>query len=219
MPEIGFFVERIRPLERALTPTLALALRVVNAKPEPIHSMLVRCQVQIEPARRGYSPAERERLLEIFAAPERWGETLQPLTWQQVTTMVGGFRGTTVAEVLLPCSLDFTLASTKYFEALDPGAPPAHIPLRLLFSGTVFYQSPSDSVQAAPLGWDLEASYRMPAGLWRECMEAYYPGCVWLQLPRRSWESLRRFRTERGLTSWEAALEALLEQRARKEAA
>lgn len=205
MPEIGFFVEGIAPLAHTMTPTLTLRLRVVNGTPEPVHAMLVRCQVQIEPARRGYSAVEQGRLAELFSIPSRWAETLRPWQWQQVTAMVSGFTGTTVSEVPLPCSYDFSLAATQYFEALEGG----EIPLRLLFSGTVFYQGEA-GVEAAPIPWELEASSRLPAKAWRDCIAAHYPDCAWLRLRREVWSRLQQRRADGGHASCEQTLEKLL---------
>ena len=49
---------------------------------------------------------------------------------------IPGFTGTTLVDLQLPCTFDFTVASTKYFHALEAG----EIPLCVMFSGTVFYR-------------------------------------------------------------------------------
>ena len=53
----------------------------------------------------------------------------------------------------LPCSFDFGLAATKYFDALEGG----DIPLCFLFSGTIFYESPEAGLQVAQVPWEKEA--------------------------------------------------------------
>jgi hypothetical protein len=45
----------------------------------------------------------------------------------------------------VPCTFDFDLAATKYFPALGSG----EIPLCVMFSGTVFYQSEDGALQIA----------------------------------------------------------------------
>lgn len=205
MPEFQFLVEGVAPLPHALTPTLCLRLRVTNGRPEPVHSMLLRCQVHIEPARRRYSENESKALLAVFAEPARWGQTLRPFLWQQATVLVSQFTGTTVSEILLTCGHDFALAATQYCEALEEG----DIPLRLFFSGTAFCQG-ARGVEVAPVPWDLEASYPMPAQIWRDCIALHYPDCGWLRLRRDVFDRLRQIRMENGDGDWDATLERLL---------
>ena len=50
--------------------------------------MLLRCQIQIEPVRRRYTPQEQQRLVELFGEPERWSQTLRPLLWENLNVSV-----------------------------------------------------------------------------------------------------------------------------------
>ena len=59
--------------------------------------------------------------------------------------------------------------------------------------------------------WEKEAAFGLPAGLWRELMDAYFPGCAWIRLRRESLDSLARFKAERALPTWEEAIQTLLE--------
>jgi hypothetical protein len=72
------------PFLRELEPDVEALLvnrvgEAAAAAPTPIHGIVLRCQVRIEPARRHYTAAEKERLLDLFGTPERWGQTLRPL--------------------------------------------------------------------------------------------------------------------------------------------
>jgi hypothetical protein len=215
MPEFRFLVEGLQPAPRALAPALRMGLRVVNGSPEPVEAIWLRCTVQIEPALRGYSAAEAARLAGLFGSPERWSETLRPFLWQEVAVMVPGFTGTTVCELLLPCSLDVALAGSQYCESLAGG----HVPLRLLFSGVVLLRGPS-GVQAAPIPWEIEARYRMPAAAWQAALDAVWPERRWLGLTPEVFARLLAFRAAGGHASWEQTLEALLAPAAaRQEAA
>lgn len=204
MPELKFFIEGVEARPHTLVPSLTMKLRVINATPEPVHSLLVRCQVQLDAPRRRYNEAERLRLRPLFAEPARWERTLRPLHWQTATALVGAFTGTTVAEVELPCSLDFSLGATQYLAALE-GEP---VPLRVFFSGTLFYTS-ATGVQATPIAWNLEARYAMPAAAWRDAARACCGEWAWLPLRPEVFDRLARYRAG-GFASWEAALEALL---------
>lgn len=205
MPEFRFLVEGLQPAPRTLTPALRMELRVVNGSPEPVEAIWLRCTVQIEPAQRGYSADEAVKLAGLFGAPERWSETLRPFLWQEVALMVPGFTGTTVCELLLPCSLDLALAGSQYCESLTGG----HVPLRLLFSGVALLRGPA-GVQAAPIPWDIEARYRMPAAAWQAALEAVWPERRWLGLTPEVFARLLAFRAAGGHPSWERTMEALL---------
>ncbi len=62
---------------------------------EAIHTIALRCQIQIEVTRRRYSPDEQERLLDLFGQPDRWSQTLRNLLWTHATVLVPGFSGPT----------------------------------------------------------------------------------------------------------------------------
>jgi hypothetical protein len=211
--ELHFFIEGITPRAQTFTPALTMQLRIVNGAPEPVHALLLRCQVQIDAPRRRYGRGEQERLAPLFAEPERWDQTLRPLHWQIVTALVGGFIGTTITEVDLACSLDFGLAATQYLASAEQEP----VPLRLFFSGTLFYRPPEPAaaaVQAAPIDWNLEAAYRMPAAAWREAITACCGATAWLPLQQDAFARLLRFRSVAGHSNWEQTIEALLPEAA-----
>ena len=72
MPDLSFAVSEASPLPYAVTPTLALRLRVMNDDPDQvIHTVALRCQVQIEATRRRYTASDQARLRDLFGEPER----------------------------------------------------------------------------------------------------------------------------------------------------
>ena len=77
----------------------------------------------------------------------------------------------TEIDLPLPCTYDFEVAGTKYLHALRDG----DIPLLFLFSGTVFTRG-TTGFSVAQVPWDREARYRLPVAVWRDLMEAYFPG-------------------------------------------
>jgi hypothetical protein len=52
--------------------------------------------------------------------------------------------------------------------------------------------------------------FRLPVKIWKELMDAYYPGTAWLCLERDLFERLYRYKVERGIPTWERALDRLL---------
>ena len=211
MPDLNFVVEGAEPERYAAEPLLRFKLRVsenvaTGARPTPIESVALRCQVRIEPARRRYDAREKERLLDLFGTPERWGQTLRPMLWTHQSATVPQFTAAGEVDLPVPCSSDFSLAATKYFAALEEG----EIPLCFLFSGTIFYQAEHGGLRVSQISWEKEASFRLPAATWRELMDAYYPNCSWLRLRQDVFDRLSRFKSREGLPTWEHALERLL---------
>jgi hypothetical protein len=206
-PELSFAVESAAPVLHAASPRLALRTRI-DARPLdcPIHSVLLECQIRLEPARRGYSDEEASGLYEIFGARELWGRTQHSLLWTQVTVFVGEFVETTLVEIPIACSYDFDLATTKYFQGLRGG----EIPVVVLFSGSAFYESQSGALAVTRIAWTEESRFRLPHDVYAETMAHYYPNQRAITLGREAFERLRRYRLDAGHHSWDGALAALL---------
>ena len=208
MPDLTFQIESASVVPFAAVPMVAFQLRIKNRVPgEAIHTVALRCQIQIEPTRRRYSPGEQEQMLDLFGQPDRWSQTLRSLLWTHVNWVVPTFSGaSTTVDMQVPCSFDFNVAATKYFAGLSDG----DIPLLFLFSGNVFY-APSDSpLQVAPISWEQEARYKLPVRVWRDLMDTYYPNSVWIHLHKDVFERLYRYKMQHGLLNWEQALERIL---------
>ncbi|MER6915287.1 DUF6084 family protein [Streptomyces sp. NPDC000594] len=209
MRELGFRCTEVRADRHAAGPTLMLRLRITAPAGTPVHALALRCQLRIEPARRGYDEGEGERLNGLFGERSRWGGTLHPLQFAEVPLMVPGFTGETEIDLPVPCTYDLDIAATRYFDALESG----DVPLLILFSGTVF--SGPAGFHVTPVPWDREAPVRLPVKVWREMMEQHFPGCRWLRLPADAMDDLLAFRTRRALPSWETTVRALLDAAAR----
>lgn len=207
MPELHFSIEGAEAVDNAAVPMIALKLRITNLPAgEEIHAVMLRCQVQIEPARRTYVPEEREKLLDLFGEPERWSRTVRPLLWMSTSVAVPAFTDSVVVDVQLPCSFDFNVAATKYFHALGAG----EVLLCVMFSGTVFYRGADAELQVAQVPWDRDASFRLPVSVWRNMMDAYFPNTAWLCLNRHAFEQLYEYKVRHGLPTWEQTIERAL---------
>ncbi|KJY26389.1 MULTISPECIES: DUF6084 family protein [Streptomyces] len=206
MTDLTFACTGVRADPYAAGPTLVLRLRITAAAPATrVHALALRCQIRIEPARRGYGPDEAEALADLFGDRSRWGSTLRPVQFAQVGLLVPGFTGETETDLVVPCTYDMDIASTRYFNALQDG----EVPLLLLFSGTAF--TGAGGFRVEPVPWDREAAYRMPVAVWHEMVEQHFPGCGWLRLPRDTMAELLAYRSRHALASWETTLRALLD--------
>jgi hypothetical protein len=211
MPNLNFSITGVRTEQHAALPTLLFRLAINDADAEPIDSIALRCQVQIAPRQRGHSREEQDRLFDLFGERERWGDTLKPMLWTHAVLIVPGFQGATEIDLPITCTYDFDVTAARYLQALDGG----ELPLEFLFSGTVFVRA-ANGFQIAQIPWNKEARFRMPARIWREIMDRYFPGCSWIRLRRESIDALQRFKTARGLLSWDEAVDALIESAATK---
>jgi hypothetical protein len=208
MPELTFHAHGAEALRGAAAPSIALHLEIVNTPAaQAIQTVVLNCQIQIEAARRRYGAAEQGRLRDLFGEPERWGQTLRPLLWTNLTTTVPAFAGSICVKPAIPCTFDLNVTATKYFHALEGGT----VPITVLFSGTIFYRSPSDQLQAAPIPWNSEAHFALPADIWKECIDLHHPNTAWLGLRRDNFERLYDFKVRQGLATFDEAIERMLE--------
>ena len=206
MVELSFQIESVAPIAHAASPQLAFRVAITEAVATPIQSVLLKCQIRIEPARRRYSEENHERLLDIFGPPDQWGKTMHSMLWTHAQEFVPAFTHGATIDLAVPCTFDFNVTATKYFAAMEEG----HIPLCFLFSGMVFYQAGDDGLQVAPIALDKQANYRLPIHVWKQMMDRYYPHSTWLSLDRDVFELLLGYKVRCGLATWEQAIESLL---------
>jgi hypothetical protein len=208
VPDLNFQVYSAEPEAFAAAPALVFKLGIVNANPqEAIHTVALRCQIMIETTRRRYTPEEQARLIDLFGEPERWSQTLRAMLWTHTSAIVTPFVSDTVVDLHVPCTFDFNVAATKYFAGLETG----EIPLVLQFSGTIFYAAEESALQVAQIPWNKEARYRLPAQVWREMMDQYYPNGAWLRLRRDVFDRLHQYKMRRAIPTWEQTIESLLQ--------
>jgi Family of unknown function (DUF6084) len=209
--DLNFTVEKAEAQPHAAAPLLIFKLRIEEtataALPTTIPAIALRCQIRIEPTRRRYAPGEDEKLLDLFGTRERWGQTLKSTLWTHAGIVIPPFTGKTVIDLPVPCSFDFNVAATKYFHALKDG----EVPLCLLFSGTIFYTDDDGYLQVSQIPWEKEASFRLPVQVWKDMIELYYPKSAWLCLERDTFDRLYRYKSSRGLPTWEQAIDSLID--------
>ena len=207
-PDLNFEVSGAEAPTFAAQPQLLFKLHITNARPAiSIHSVMLRSQIQIAAPRRRYSLQEKENLLDVFGEPPRWGETLRPLLWTHANVVAPQFSDEITIDLPVPCTYDFEVVSTRYFDALEDG----EIPLTFLFSGTMFYVGTMGNLQVGQISWQKEAAYRLPVATWRAMIQHYYPNSAWLRLHKDVFEQLVRYKATQGLTTWDESLTRLLE--------
>jgi hypothetical protein len=207
MPDLSFRIAGVEPAARGLTPLLHFKLEVQNVPAtEEVHAVILQAQVHLESGQRSYDDQEKERLVDLFGTPDRWGQTLRTRLWSHASVTMRSFTGATDVILAIPCTYDLNVAATKYFYALGKG----EVPLLFLFSGTVFYAGPGGLLQVQRISWDKECSYRMPVAVWQSLMEHHYPNSAWLSLHRDVFERLYAYKRSNGISTWEQTIERLL---------
>jgi Family of unknown function (DUF6084) len=201
-----FEVVGVRPLRYAAAPTLLLDLQVSEPSGREVYMIGLTVQLMIEPARRAYDDATRERLAGLFGPPERWAVTTRSLVWARLDVVVPAFTDSTTVPVPIACNYDLEVAAAKYLHALPDG----EAPLALHFNGTVYYPNDEGGLQMVLVPWSRSIDYRMPVAVWRATIEHYYPNTGWVALRSETLRVLERERVESGLPTYDACVRRLL---------
>jgi uncharacterized protein DUF6084 len=206
-PDLEFAVLGARPVKYAAAPMLQLDLQVGETTGAQVYMVALTIQLMIEPARRAYDDATRERLVELFGAPERWAVTTRSLVWSKLDVLVPAFTGTTTVTVPIACHYDLELAAAKYLHSLPDG----EAPLALHFNGMIYYRGEDGGLQMVLIPWSKSIDFRMPVSVWHETIAHYYPGTAWIAVRAQTFEALQREKLTRGLATLDACINAVLE--------
>ena len=206
MPDLNFEIIGAEVAAYSVIPLLNFKMRIVNEQEEQIQNVNLKCQIMLTVTQRRYNPDEKAKLTEIFGEPERWGKTLHTFLWTNVNMVVPRFIGSTTVDLPVPCSYDFEVVSTKYFNALEDG----EIPLNFLFSGTIFYEGEEGNLQIGQISWSKEANYRLPVALWKDAIASAFPNTAWIRLQKDVFDQLYQYKITHGLIAWEDVLTHLL---------
>jgi Family of unknown function (DUF6084) len=205
--DLDFEVLGARPVKYAAAPMLTLDLRIAEATGREVYMVALTIQLMIEPARRRYDDATRERLVELFGAPERWAVTTRSLVWAQLDVVVPAFTGSTIVNVPIACHYDLELAAAKYLHSLPDG----EAPLALHFNGMIYYPDGDGRLQMVLIPWSKSIDFRMPVSVWRETIEHYYPRTAWVAVHTSTYEALQREKLARGLPTLDDCVTALMQ--------
>jgi hypothetical protein len=206
MADLRFTIAGAAPVPYAASPLLSLDVRVQSSL--DVESVLLRTSVRIDAAARPASPREEARLKELFGDKDLWSRGSRSLLWAQVVNVVSAFTGETAVPVALPCSFDLAAIASKYLRALDGGT----VPIRAQFSGTAFFRT-EHGLSAAPIALDREAELALPVATFLEVLDQHFPNAAVVTLSRDTFQRLEALRVERGLPSFDHAIDALLNPR------
>lgn len=208
LPAPRFEVLGVEALRHAAAPTLHFAGHVTETAGREVYTIALSVQVMIEPAQRSYDDETRERLVEMFGAPERWAATTRSFLWAELDVLVPAFTGATAFRIPMACTYDLELAAAKYLHSMPGG----EVPLMFNFTGTIFYRGAEGRMQIVKVPWDCSARFAMPVVTWREMIDHHYPNGGWIRLDDSTLESLGRCKADRGLPSFDATVAGLLRE-------
>src|ERR1700728_1018298 len=209
MADLVFDCIGTRADKYAVAPQMLVRLRISETSGQRVEAIALRCQIRIEPARRRYTEDEAERLNDLFGDVQRWADTLKPVQFTNISIMVPGFTGSTEIDMPVPLTYDMENGATRYFAGLDDG----EVPLLLLFSGTIFSLA-DGRMSVTQVPWSKEASYRLPVSVWRDAIDAHFPNTAWLKVSNLTFDDLLRYKSAKGLATWEATILNLLSEAA-----
>ncbi len=213
MPNLEFQITGVEAAPPGIAPVLNFHLAVNNRSlTEEVRAVMLQVEIQIQAGRRNYNSREKEKLCEIFGPPERWSQTIRNRLWTVTHAKLGKFSGTTKAILPVACTFDLNVTATKYFYGIEDGP----VPLQFGFKGTVFYAASDGWLQAQPIQ-DKECVFPMPPRVWRETLDEHFPNSAWLSLHRDVFDRLYAFKRQRGIPSWDEAVELLLAGDTKKE--
>jgi hypothetical protein len=201
-----FTVLGVEAVEHALAPALRFQLHVSDPEGRAIYAIALQTQIQVDPARRSYDALTRERLVELFGAPERWGATTHSFNWARVDCLVPSFTGATSFALEVPCTYDLELAASKYFYSLRDGL----VPLSFHFTGMVLYRDQGEQLRVTGVPWSCSARWSMPVEAWKTTMASTYPGGGWIRLSTETLDALQSHKAREGHHSFDATVAELL---------
>jgi len=207
-PEPEFAVLGARAVRHAATPMLTFDVQVSEPTGRQVYMIALTIQVMIEPARRAYDAATRERLVGLFGPPERWSVTTRSLVWAQLDVVVPAFTGSTTVAVPIACNYDMEVAASKYLHSLPDG----EAPLAMHFNGVVYYPNDDGTLQMVLIPWSRSVGFRMPVSVWSETIEHYYPNTAWVALRSQTLDLLERRRVDRAHATFDATVRELLDE-------
>ncbi|MEO7397423.1 MAG: DUF6084 family protein, partial [Ilumatobacteraceae bacterium] len=186
---------------------LRFELSVFEPTDRPIYAIALKAQIMFDPARRDYDAPTREKLFDIFGAPERWPATTRSFLWCHSTAMVNSFTGATTFGLEVPCTSDLEVVAARYVSALPDG----DVPLTMHFTGRILYSGPERQVQVVHLPWSLSAQYRMPVTVWKNMIKHHHGNSGFVLLHEDTITQLGKHKLSRGLHSYDAVVLDLLE--------
>ena len=149
----------------------------------------------IEPARRAYDAETREKLVELFGAPERWATTTRSLVWHQADVLVPAFTGVDD----LPRGRAGAASTWRSPPpSTSTGCPTARCRWRSTSTAPCTTAATTGGCRCRSCPGRARRSSASRSRTWRELIEHYYPHTGWIPLQEATLRALQREKARRG---------------------
>jgi len=180
MPDLNFQVENAEAVPFAVAPLLMFKVRLTNAN-EGERIQSVALRCQVQIE----STRRKYSTHEQGKLLDLFGE---PERWSRTLRAMLW----THTSVIVPPFQDNTLVD---------------LPVPCTFD---FNVADNGGLQVEQIPWDREARFRLSVRVWQEMMDIYYPNTAWLCLRRDVFDRLSQYKMQRGIPTWEQALETII---------
>lgn len=192
----------------AAQPTLRFEMGVSEPSGRDIYAISLTAQINLDPARRQYDNETRADLYELFGAPERWPSTTRSFLWTHSSTLVHSFKDAITFGLEVPCTADLEVVAARYVAALPDG----DVPLTFHFTGRILYAGPNRQVQVVHLPWSTSCEYKLPVATWQAMIKHHHGESGFALLHNDTLDGLKKYKRSRGLHSFDACVEDLLQR-------
>jgi len=207
-PEVTFEVLGAAHEPFAAQPTLRFEMGVSEPSGRDIYAISLTAQINFDPARREYDAATREDLYELFGAPERWPSTTRSFLWTHSSTLVHSFNDAITFGLEVPCTADLEVVAARYVSALPDG----EVPLTFHFTGRILYAAPNRQVQVVHIPWSTSCQFRLPVATFKAMIKHHHGESGFALLHNDTIDSLKKYKRDRGLHSFDACVVDLLQE-------
>ncbi len=207
-PSPEFSVLDVQAVRHSAAPLLSFDGHVTESSGREVFTVALTVQIMLEPAKRSYDDATKERLVELFGAPERWAQTTNNFLWSEIDVLLPAFTGATGFRIPVPCTFDMEIAAAKYLYSLRDG----EVPLLFNFVGSIFYRGQDGRIQITQVPWECSARHSMPISTWRDMMAYHYPNGSWIRVDEQTMDALAARKAEEGMPTYDMTIARMLEE-------
>ena len=207
MTSLSFSCPGVRTERYSLSPSLIFRVRIDEDEGAGVHAVALTTQIRVEPRRREYSDAEAERLMDLFGERSRWADTMQPMQFATVATMVPGFGGATEVDVTVPCTTDLEVAAGRLLRSPRRGRGAAAAAVQRHGLRRSRRPLPATRSPASPGAPRRRTGSRSgPGRRWSACTSRTAPGSA----GPATLDALIRYKNTHALPTWNHVMESLL---------
>ena len=146
----------------------------------PIYTIALRCQINVDPARRRYDADPASDCPSCSESPSGGARRPRASCGRASTCSSRASKARPTSTSRCPAATTSRSRPPDISRGLSDGA----VPLSFHLSGSVFYKTSSGELRITQVPWDIDVRYELPLAVWTDMMEHHYPE-EWLGALRR----------------------------------